>query len=455
MKRSSKRGHAVNKFLLSTTMLALLSVPGVADARKKPQPPPPAPAPVVRPVPTDPVELYYYQHGDSPIWLRSEATRAAVARLSAILRRAPIDGFAAGPALAAEVDAALASAVPGNVEATRAAELRLSKAWVAYMQHLRTPPKGILYGYPVLSPPTRPDQILLTTAAAPDLAAALDRLSDVNPTYRSLREAALASGMTIADARLLSNLERARVLPASGRFILVDAGAAMLTMYENGQPVDRMKVVVGTPETPTPMIASIIHYVVLNPYWNVPPNLIRKTIAPGAIKGGDAYLKLHGYEAMSGWGPDATVLPSKGIDWNKVLANPETLRVRQKPGVTNSMGRLKVPFPSGQDIFLHDTPSRDKFLLSNRALSNGCVRLEDAKRLARWLMGAEPAMSGKDPEQLVQLPTGVPVYLTYLTLEAGADGKLAERKDVYGWDGRPDLQLAAATQYISVARPAP
>ena len=444
----------MNKLLLTSTILALLAVPGAAEARKRPKPVP-TPAPVVRVVPTDPVELYYYQHGDAPIWFRSETTRAAATRLSAVLRRAPIDGFSAGPALAAEVDAAIASAVPGNAAAITAAEVKLSKAWVAFMQHLRTAPKGMLYGYQMLSPHGRPDQILLTTAAASDLASAVDRLADVNPTYRSLREAALASGIMSADPRLLSNLERARMLPATGRFVLVDTGNAMLTMYENGQPVDRMKVVVGTAETPTPMIASIIHWIALNPYWNVPPNLIRKTIAPGAIKGGDAYLKRGGYEAMSGWGPDATVLPAAGVDWKKVLANPESMRVRQKPGVTNSMGRLKVPFPSGQDIFLHDTPSKDKFLLADRHLSNGCVRLEDAKRLARWLMGAEPAMSGKDPEQFVQLPAGVPVYLTYLTLERGADGKLAERKDSYGWDGRPDLQLAAATQYMSVARPNP
>jgi murein L,D-transpeptidase YcbB/YkuD len=245
------------------------------------------------------------------------------------------------------------------------------------------------------------------------------------------------------------------VLPSSGRFIVVDSGNAMLTMYENGQPVDQMKVVVGTKDTPTPMIASVIHWMTLNPYWNVPPNLIRKTIAPSAIKGGDAYLKRNGYEVMSGWGPDATVLPAREVDWNKVLANPESVRVRQKPGVLNSMGRLKVPFPSGQDIFFHDTPQKDKFALAARQLSNGCIRLEDAKRLAGWLMGAEPKMSGSDAEQFVQIPTGVPIYLTYLTAEPAPDGKLAARKDPYGWDGRPDLQLAAATMYTSVARPNP
>jgi L,D-transpeptidase YcbB len=445
----------VKKLLITSCALALAAVPAVADARPKRKAPPPPPPPVVRVAPSDPVEAYYFHHGSSPIWFRSDASRAAAARLSAILRRAPIDGFLAGPALAAQVDAAIASAVPGNAAAIQAAELTLSKAWVAYMQHLRTPPKGMIYGYDLLKPHHRADKILLTTAAASDLAATLDRMADVNPTYRALREAALASGMTAADARLLSNLERARVLPASGKFILVDSGSAMLTMYENGQPVDRMKVVVGTAETPTPMIASVIHWLTLNPYWNVPPNLIKKTIAPNALKRGDAYLKQGGYEAMSGWGPDATVLPASEVDWNKVLANPESIRIRQKPGATNSMGRLKVPFPSGQDIFLHDTPQKEKFALSARQLSNGCVRLEDAKRLARWLMQSEPRMSGSDPEQFVQIPTGVPIYLTYLTMEPGADGKIAARTDPYGWDGRPDLQLAAATMYTSVARPAP
>lgn len=444
----------MKKLLLSSCLVALMVVPGVADAKKRKAPPPP-PAPVVRVMPTDPVEAYYYSHGEAPIWFRNDSTRAAGARLSAILKRAPIDGFAVGPALAAQVDAALAAAVPGNAAATKAAELTLSKAWVAYVQHLRTAPKGMIYGYPMLQLHGRADQILLTTAAGSNLVATLDRIADVNPTYRTLREAALASGMVSADASLLANLERARVLPSNGKFVIVDSGNAMLTMYENGQPVDSMKVVVGTAETPTPMIASIIHYVILNPYWNVPPNLIKKTVAPSAIKQGDGYLKPRGYEAMSGWGPDATILPAKDVDWKKVLANPETVRIRQKPGPGNSMGRLKVPFPSGQDIFLHDTPQREKFAQSARQLSNGCIRLEDAKRFARWLMQAEPAMSGKDPEQFVQLKTGVPIYLTYLTAEAGADGKLAARKDPYGWDGRPDLQLAAATMYTSVARPAP
>ena len=443
----------MNKLLLSTTILSLLAVPGAAEARKKPKTPPPAPV-VARVAPTDPVELYYFQRGDAPIWLRSDATRAAAARLSTILRRAPIDGFAAGPALAADVDAALAAAVPGNAAAARAAELRLSKAWVSYIQHLRAPPKGMVYGYEMLAPHSRPDQILLTTAASPDLGAALTRLSDVNPIYRSLRDAALASGMTAADPTLLSNLERARVLPATGRFALVDSGNATLTMYENGQVVDRMKVVVGMPETPTPMIASIVHYAYLNPYWEVPPALTKRIIAPGVLRGGDAYLKRNGYEVMTNWTNEATVVPASEVNWAALAKDPGLVRVRQRPGPLNSLAGMKIPFPSGQDIFLHDTLDKSKFGKADRHLSNGCVRLEDAQRFYRWLHGNAPAPTSKEADVLVKLPQGVPIYLTYITQEADASGKLVSRGDPYGWDGRPDRQLAASV-YTSPTRGAP
>lgn len=432
----------MKKHLLAASALAILVQPSVAEARR-PRPAPPAPAPVpVRVAPTDPVELYYFTHNEAPIWLRDATTRSAAQRMAAILRRAPIDGFAAGPQLAAQVDAALAQAAADPAQ-SRQAEYAISKAWVAFIQHLRTPPKGIIYGYELLRPHSRPDQILLTTAAAPSLLQQVDRMADVNSIYRQIREAAIASGQTTADARLLANLERARVLPAAGRFIIVDAASAKLTMYENGQPVDSMRVVVGTAETPTPMIASVIHYLTLNPYWNVPPNLIRKTVAPNALKQGAAYLKPRGYEVMSGWTADAAVLPAGEVNWRAVIAGQKEVRVRQQPGAGNSMGKVKVPFPSGVDIFLHDTPSREHFAKANRALSNGCIRLEDWRRLGQWLMGSDPAARGSDPEQFVQIPTGVPIYLTYLTAQAEG-GRLAYLDDVYGWDTQPERQAAAA-----------
>jgi murein L,D-transpeptidase YcbB/YkuD len=105
------------------------------------------------------------------------------------------------------------------------------------------------------------------------------------------------------------------------------------------------------------------------------------------------------------------------------------------------MGKMKFPFPSGQDIYLHDTPTREYFARSNRALSNGCVRLEAAPRLARFLLGRDPIAPSKDPEIRTQLPAGVPVYLTYLTAKATPQG-IAYLPDIYGWDV-PGAQVAA------------
>jgi murein L,D-transpeptidase YcbB/YkuD len=269
-------------------------------------------------------------------------------------------------------------------------------------------------------------------------------VSNVNPTYAQIREAAWlqaqASGAA-PDPRALANLERARALPAGGRYIIVDSATQRLTMYENGQPVDSMKVVVGTRDLPTPLIASMIHYVTFNPYWNVPHHLVRKTVAPNVLKQGLGYLKSRGYEVMADWTETAAVLPPDSVDWKAVVAGKTQIRVRQKPSPTNSMGKMKFRFPSGEDIYLHDTPTREYFAKSQRTLSNGCVRLEDAKRLARWLMGREPVAPSDEPELRVQIAQGVPIYLTYLTAQPNSAG-VSYLADVYGWDRPAGQQVA-------------
>jgi murein L,D-transpeptidase YcbB/YkuD len=106
------------------------------------------------------------------------------------------------------------------------------------------------------------------------------------------------------------------------------------------------------------------------------------------------------------------------------------------------MGKMKFRFPSGEDIYLHDTPNKALFAKSQRTLSNGCVRLEDAARLGRWLLGREPIAPSADAEIRQQLPQGVPVYLTYLTAQPNTGG-VTYLSDVYGWDG-PSNQLVAS-----------
>jgi murein L,D-transpeptidase YcbB/YkuD len=104
------------------------------------------------------------------------------------------------------------------------------------------------------------------------------------------------------------------------------------------------------------------------------------------------------------------------IDWHAVQAGQIHARLRQKPGPANSMGKMKFMFPNAQGIWLHDTPEKEKIEDAARLQSNGCVRLEDAPRFARWLFyGRPPSPKGAHPEQKVNLPAPVPIYLTYLT----------------------------------------
>jgi murein L,D-transpeptidase YcbB/YkuD len=400
---------------------------------------------------TDPndVAAVYATYRPQPIWTRGGINEAAVAQVIAILQRAPFDGFADGPQLAARVQTAVAQARGGDPAATTLAEQTISGAWVRYVQALKRPTPGMIYAYPVLKPQgSGASTILLTAAAAPSLAAYLANTVNVNPIYSQLRDTAYAeaqaSGNMTPDPRLLANLDRVRSIPATGRYLIVDAGSSMLTLYENGQPQDSMKVITGTSELPTPMIASVMYYITYNPYWHAPDHLVRRTIAPNVLKLGLSYFKSHKYDVIDEWSEDPAVIDPTTIDWKGAAAGTVHLKIRQGPGPLNSMGILKFPFPNPEDIYLHDTPDHAKFALANRNLSNGCVRVEDAKRLGRWLLGSEPVAPGTDPETRVQLPKGTPIYLTYITAQV-KDGKIAYLDDLYGWDRPGNQQFGYTT----------
>jgi murein L,D-transpeptidase YcbB/YkuD len=213
-------------------------------------------------------------------------------------------------------------------------------------------------------------------------------------------------------------------------------------MIEDGRIADSMKVIVGKASSQTPMLASTIYRATLNPYWNVPGDLVRSLIAPRVVDQGVGYLKARGYEVLSGYDENAVPVDADKVDWRAVVDGRDIVKVRQRPGAANSMGQVKFSFPNGNDIFLHDTPQKELFAASQRDLSNGCIRLEDAQRLGRWLVGSTPQAASANPEQHVLLPTPVPIYITYLTAKAEG-GKLAFVSDVYGRDSQRAAQVAA------------
>jgi murein L,D-transpeptidase YcbB/YkuD len=279
--------------------------------------------------------------------------------------------------------------------------------------------------------------ILAEAAAQPSLAAYVRKVSEVNPLYAQLRDAAWsqmqADGGSV-DPRVLASLDRVRDIPPSGRYVIVDTAGARLYMIDDGRIVDSMKVIVGKadPSTETPLLASTIYYATLNPYWHVDAPLVRSLIAKNVLDQGLSYLTRQGYQVLSPDGSGELLNPAK-IDWHAVADGSETVDVRQLPGPRNSMGHIKIGFPNSSDIYLHDTPNKDLFAQDDRDLSHGCIRLQDAERLGRWLMGRDPETASTEPEQHVLLPSPVPIYVTYLTAQVH-DGQLSYVDDVYGRD---------------------
>jgi L,D-transpeptidase YcbB len=257
---------------------------------------------------------------------------------------------------------------------------------------------------------------------------------------------------------LMINMERARRLPAPGelkRYIMVDTGSAEVLMYENGVLVDSMRAAVGANETQTPMMAALIRYADVNPYWNVPGSLDIKLIAPRVLEQGIGYLTERHDQVFADWRDNSPALDPATIDWQAVKDGKLLLRVRQGPGGGNSMGIIKFMMPNKFGIYLHDTPDKTVFNKDARWISNGCVRLQDARRLATWLFGAMPKGDDPNVEKRVELPEPVPVFVTYLTAVAKGDD-VVFRADPYGRDPAvlaryfaEETQLAAAGQQKS------
>jgi len=435
----------INRLLAGAACAALMGISLPVSAATVPELP--GVANQFSPSTAQAVDTFYASRGGAPLWLRSGADSAAARELIGILDRAPIDGLASGPALASQAQALISRAQSGDPAALGAAERVLSAAWVSYIETLQRPPTGMIYADRWVTPRQRtPMEILQRAAAAPSLTSFVRSASEVNPLYAQLRDAAWtemqSSGGSI-DPRVLTSLDRARERPFQDKYVMVDAAAARLYMIQDGRIVDSMKVVVGKagPHTQTPMMASTIYYATLNPYWHVDGELVRSLIAKNVLQQGLGYLKSHGYQVMPADTSDDTLLDPSEVDWHAVADGTFQVRVRQLPGPANSMGHMKFGFPNAYDIYLHDTPSKDLFAQDDRDLSHGCIRLQDAERLARWMLGRDPETASNAPEQNVPLPTPVPIYVTYLTAQAH-DGQLSFVDDIYGRDAET-MRMAA------------
>jgi murein L,D-transpeptidase YcbB/YkuD len=391
------------------------------------------------------VGAFYASRQQRPLWLQGGQLTPAGHELLRLFNSASFDRLDPNRYMTAGLSKALGAAARGDARAAQRAEQLLSQAFVAYARDLRSAPyAGMNFVDASLRPaPPAPRSLLADAAAASSLTEYVQNMQWMNPLYAPLRRALSTNNYSSGRERglLQVNLERARALPAGrGRFVLVNAAAQKLFMYENGQPVDSMRVVVGKPKNATPMMAALIRFASLNPYWNVPPDLAAERIAPGVLKEGERHLRVRGYQVLSTWDDNAQVVDPNTVDWQAVADGRTEVRVRQLPGPGNAMGQMKFMFPNQFGVYLHDTPEKELLSEASRLYSGGCVRLEDAPRLARWLFGRELEASSNQPELPVPLPGPVPVVITYLTA-VPSGSSIVYFDDIYGRDAQRLAQL--------------
>lgn len=217
---------------------------------------------------------------------------------------------------------------------------------------------------------------------------------------------------------IIAQMERWRWLPADlgASHVMVNVPEFRMRMVRDGKPVHDTRVIVGKPQSATPIFSHKMEYVVVNPSWYVPPSILKKEFLPG-LKADPDYAAKRGY-----------VVTRRG----------NSISVRQPPGERNALGWIKFMFPNDHAVYLHDTPNRRLFAGNKRALSHGCVRVENPFALADLVLGPEwtnerlKRLIGSG-ERTIRLPQPLPIHLVYNTLVVNEAGAITTFEDLYGF----------------------
>lgn len=344
-----------------------------------------------------------------------------------VLDRAPDQGFPAGSFRVGEIHQAVARKDPQASGLLRAGVIAYARAEHGLLIPAKSRPAAWGDAPQPYDAPAEMDAALRDHR----FAQWIDGQAPSSPLYRDLQAAYAASRAQPApqrtaqiaafEATLRANLERLRWLPRDEPATRVDVNIASATLIylEDGQPRLTMRTASGKPGDETPMLTSRIDSVVLNPPWNVPPEIASTELTPK----GEDYLAAHGFVAKDDGG------------------------LVQQPGADSALGLVKFDFPNRYAVYLHDTPSKGGFGRDQRAVSHGCVRLERALDLANLILGREAGWSAQRISDViaggqttaVKLRTPVAVRLLYLTA-VPQGGRIDTVPDIYGWDP-PLLQL--------------
>ncbi len=242
--------------------------------------------------------------------------------------------------------------------------------------------------------------------------------------------------------KLVMNMERLRWLPRSfgDKYIFVNAAAFKMQVMRNGTEAWQTRVVVGKPQNQTSFFIDEMETVVFNPFWGVPRSIVRSEMLP-RLRSNPGYLDQKGFELFNRSGKK---ISSSSVDWSSLGSNIP-FSVRQPPGDTNALGKVKFMFPNKHAIYLHDTPSKKLFDRSSRAFSFGCVRVKNprvfAQNILGWSRSKVDQKIASRRNSAVRLKQKIPVYITYFTAWADESGNVKYFRDVYGRDRWLDRAL--------------
>jgi L,D-transpeptidase YcbB len=250
--------------------------------------------------------------------------------------------------------------------------------------------------------------------------------------------------------QLKVNIDRLKSLIGNlgPRYVVCNVPAARIEAIERDVAVSRHTGVVGKPDRPSPEIDSKIIEINFNPYWTVPASIVRKDLIPRMQDQPD-YLTKNRIRILDA--AHRELQPSQ-INWYSEDATNYTFK--QDPGSQNSLGSIRINFPSAYGVYMHDTPLKNLFGDDFRFHSSGCVRVQNVRQLVVWLLDETKGWSGPDIERVIKsgeqktarLAKPVPLHWVYVTAWSGADGVVQFREDIYGHDGLGRPAFPAATK---------
>ena len=270
--------------------------------------------------------------------------------------------------------------------------------------------------------------------------------------------------------RIVLNMERWRWLPEDlgPLYVMNNIPEFVSRVMKGNEEALKQKIIVGQPTWPTPVLTSSMEFIIFHPEWGVPDGIKVKELLPRLKRasGGDNFFDSFfgggssgGARVLAAYKLNPTLngrpVDANAINWNNV--DIRQFSFVQPAGGENPLGLVKFRFPNRHDVYMHDTPQKGLFAQSFRALSHGCMRLDQPRKLAEVLLredkgwspdkvGAQYASGGE-----VVLTNPIPVYLTYFTAAADAGGKISKFSDLYGHDDRLMSALEGrAVRYQSV-----